>query len=124
MSSIGGDNTDQVAGGLLRDLRRLTGLTGQQVSDLAGVPQPRIDAYEAGVEQPTLGELIRIVEAAGLELRLHLDARDRHDELLPVRADPATIQALAAEDRDRVTRLKAEQVARRVSPDLFEEPSA
>jgi uncharacterized protein len=66
------DYTDQVARGILRDLRRRTGLTQRQVSDLAEVPPAVLSAYEAGTRQPSLGQLIRIVEAAGLELRLHL----------------------------------------------------
>jgi transcriptional regulator with XRE-family HTH domain len=121
MSSAGQDDTDQVAGGVLRDLRRCTGLTQRQVSDLAEVPPSVLRAYEAGTRQPSLGELIRIVEAAGLELRLHLDTRDRHDELLAKRTDPDLMRALAAEERERVARLNVERLARSVAPDLFEE---
>jgi transcriptional regulator with XRE-family HTH domain len=122
MSSPGTDDTDQVAGGLLRDLRRRTGLTQRQVSDLAGVPLSVLSAYEAGTRQPSLGELIRVVEAAGLELRLHVDTCDRHDELLAKRTDPDLMRALAAEERERVARLNVERRTRSVAPDISGEP--
>ena len=41
-----------------------------------------ISAYERDQRQPTLGTLLRLLRAAGFDLRLHLAAYDPHDEIL------------------------------------------
>jgi transcriptional regulator with XRE-family HTH domain len=112
-----------VAAGLLRDLTRQTGLNLSELSEAADVPESTLRDYTTGRCHPSLGTLIRIVEAAGLELRLHLDTRDRHDELLHLRADPAMIESLAGEERARIAQLKAEATAHRSAPDASAESS-
>ena len=49
---------------------------------LLAVPATMISAYERGKRQPTLPTLIRLLDAAGFELRLHLEVSDPHDAVL------------------------------------------
>ena len=57
-------------------------MTQRQLAERAGVPVTMISAYERDQRQPTLGTLLRLLRAAGFELRLHLAAYDPHDEIL------------------------------------------
>lgn len=41
-----------------------------------------ISSYERDQRQPTLATLLRLLRAAGFDLRLHLAAFDPHDEIL------------------------------------------
>jgi transcriptional regulator with XRE-family HTH domain len=41
-----------------------------------------ISAYERGKRQPTLDTLLRLLRAAGYDLRMHLEPYDRHDDVL------------------------------------------
>jgi hypothetical protein len=41
-----------------------------------------ISAYERDLRQPTLTTLLRLLHAAGFDLRLHLAAYDPHDDVL------------------------------------------
>ncbi len=91
------DTTDLVAARLLRQLRSDLHLTQAQVADMAGLPRSVVGEYETGRRQPSLGALIRVVEACGKELRLRLDDRDRHDELLAEVVPEKTRIAFAAE---------------------------
>jgi transcriptional regulator with XRE-family HTH domain len=62
--------------------RLKAGLSQRQLGERAGVPATMISSYERDLRQPTLPTLERLLAAAGLELRLHLEPRDRHDEVL------------------------------------------
>lgn len=70
------------AASILALARLKAGLTQQQLGERAGVPATMISAYERDLRQPTLPTLERLLAAAGLELRLHLERRDPHDEVL------------------------------------------
>jgi transcriptional regulator with XRE-family HTH domain len=70
------------AAGLLQLARRKAGLSQSQLAARAEVPPTMISAYERGRRDPTLGTLLRIVAAAGFELRLHLEPADPHDDVL------------------------------------------
>jgi transcriptional regulator with XRE-family HTH domain len=71
-----------VAGGLLRMARMEAGISQRELARRAGVPQSMIAAYESGRREPTLPNLLRLLRAAGFELRLHLTPADDHDESL------------------------------------------
>lgn len=73
------EDTAGAAADVLRDLMRSTGLSLAEVARLAGLPLLVMAEWTAGRRQPTLGELIRVVKACGLELRLQLATRDRRD---------------------------------------------
>lgn len=61
------------AGSLLRAARHRRGLTQAELASRAGVTQSVVSTYESGNRQPSLPMLMRLVEAAGLEL--HVEAR-------------------------------------------------
>jgi transcriptional regulator with XRE-family HTH domain len=76
------DPAPTLAAGLLRIARDMAGLTQAGLAHRAGVTQQAISAYETGRTEPTLPTLLKLIEAAGLELRMHLTPKDRHDESL------------------------------------------
>jgi uncharacterized protein len=67
---------------LLQLARLKAGLTQRELAERASVPVTMISAYERDQRQPTLGTLVRLVRAAGFDLRLHLAAHDPHDDIL------------------------------------------
>ena len=73
---------EQVAGALLRSARLRLGLSQTAFADVLGIAQPTLSAYESGRRQPTLPTLLRMLNRAGLELRLELVERDDHDQVL------------------------------------------
>jgi transcriptional regulator with XRE-family HTH domain len=91
---------DQVAGSLLRSARLRLGLSQTAFADVLGIAQPTLSAYESGRRQPTLPTLLRMLNRAGLELRLELVERDDHDQVLAEwesTLDDATRQRLRAQ---------------------------
>lgn len=71
-----------VAGSLVLAARLKAGLTQRQLADRLGVTQPVVAAYESGRRQPTVPTLMRMVSAAGFDLRLSLAPHEDHDEVL------------------------------------------
>jgi len=72
----------RIAGSLLQSARQRLGLSQTAFADLLGIAQPTLSAYESGHRPPTLPTLLRMLERAGLELRLELAERDNHDAVL------------------------------------------
>lgn len=73
---------EQLSGSLLRSARNRLALSQTAFADLVGIAQPTLSAYESGRRQPTVPTLLRMLERAGLELRLEVTERDDHDEVL------------------------------------------
>jgi transcriptional regulator with XRE-family HTH domain len=67
---------------LLQLARLKAGISQRELAERAGVPVTMISAYERDLRQPTLATLLRLLRAAGFDLRLHLAAYDPHDEVL------------------------------------------
>jgi uncharacterized protein len=67
---------------LLQLARLKADLSQRELAERAGVPVTMISAYERDRRQPTLSTLLRLLRAAGFDLRLHLAAHDPHDEIL------------------------------------------
>jgi transcriptional regulator with XRE-family HTH domain len=67
---------------LLQLARLKAGMSQRELAERAGVPVTMISAYERDQRQPTLATLLRLLRAAGFDLRLHLAAYDPHDEIL------------------------------------------
>ncbi len=82
MGKTGVPLPSSVAGGLLRLARMDAGISQRELAQRAGVPQSMIAAYERGRREPTLPTLLRLLEAAGFELRLHLVPAADHDASL------------------------------------------
>jgi uncharacterized protein len=57
-------------------------MSQRELAERAGVPVTMISAYERDQRQPTLATLLRLLRAAGFDLRLHLAEYDPHDEIL------------------------------------------
>jgi transcriptional regulator with XRE-family HTH domain len=67
---------------LLQLARLKAGISQRELAGRAGVPVTMISAYERDQRQPTLTTLLRLLRAAGFDLRLHLAAYDPHDDIL------------------------------------------
>lgn len=57
-------------------------MSQRKLAERAGVPVTMISAYERDLRQPTLATLLRLLHAAGFDLRLHLATYDPHDDVL------------------------------------------
>ncbi|MGH8994357.1 MAG: helix-turn-helix domain-containing protein [Acidimicrobiia bacterium] len=102
-----------VAGGLLRLARMEAGISQRELASRAGVPQSMIAAYERGRREPTLPTLLRLLEAAGFELRLHLTPTDDHDASLAWQGAqlPPGEQRRRQEAEEEFVRTAAERLA-------------
>ena len=89
-----------VSGSLIRDARLRTGLTQRALATRASTSQSTIAAYENGRKTPNLDTLLRLLRAAGLDLRMRLAAADDHDEWLARYAAgiPSGVRARAAQE--------------------------
>jgi transcriptional regulator with XRE-family HTH domain len=67
---------------LLQLARLKADMSQRELAERAGVPVTMISAYERDLRQPTLTTLLRLLHAAGFDLRLHLAAYDAHDDVL------------------------------------------
>jgi hypothetical protein len=76
------DPAPTVAAGLIRAARDRAALTQGDLAQLAGITQQTISAYETGRREPTLPTLLRLLAAAGFDLRMRLAPADRHDQSL------------------------------------------
>lgn len=59
-----------VAGDLIREIRRESGLTQAELARRSGMPRSVLSTYEHGRRQPAVAALARIAAAAGLEVRV------------------------------------------------------
>jgi transcriptional regulator with XRE-family HTH domain len=88
---------EEVSGALLRSARGGLGLSQTAFADLVGIAQPTLSAYESGRRQPTVPTLLRMLQRAGLEVRMAVAERDDHDEVLA-----EWERTLTAAERDRL----------------------
>jgi len=91
--------------GLLRYARHRAGLTKAELGRRAGVPASMVSAYEGDQRQATLPTLLKLLKAAGFELRMHLEPYDNHDDVLAemeAHRCPETRQAWDSYQRQRV----------------------
>ena len=98
-----GQGLPSVSSALLQLARLKAGMSQRELAERAAVPVTMISAYERDQRQPTLATLLRLLRAAGFDLRLHLAAWDPHDEVL------AGLEAgrSEADRRDRDRQLQA-----------------
>lgn len=74
-----------LAGNVLRVARAKTGMTVAQLATLAGVPRSTVERIEAGTRQPSLVTMGKLLAAVDLDLRIHLEPYDDHDDVLDAR---------------------------------------
>jgi transcriptional regulator with XRE-family HTH domain len=67
-----------VAGDLIREIRRESGVTQAELARRSGLPRSVLSAYEHGRRQPAVAALARIAAATGLEVRV-VAAAERTD---------------------------------------------
>ncbi len=84
---------------LLQLARLKAGMSQRELAERASVPVTMISAYERDLRQPTLATLLRLLRAAGYDLRLHLAAYDPHDEVLARLEDDRSEAERRARDR-------------------------
>jgi uncharacterized protein len=106
--SYGGDPLSPAAA-LLQLARLKAGMTQRELAERAEVPPTMISAYERGKRQPTLDTLLRLLRAAGFELRMHLEPLDNHDDVL------ADLEG-ARNSRERARRDRQIEAWRRAAP--------
>src|SRR5438552_11733900 len=70
------------AAALLQLARIKARLSQRELAERAGVPATMISAYERDNRQPTVATLLRLLRAAGFDLRMHLEPYDPHDDVL------------------------------------------
>jgi len=77
---------DRVAGNLIAQVRRTSGLSQAELARRSGLQQSVLSAYEHGRRQPSVAALSRIARAAGLELEISpladADALERSGRVL------------------------------------------
>jgi transcriptional regulator with XRE-family HTH domain len=99
-----------VAAGLLQLARLKSGLSQRRLAELAGVSSTMISAYERDLRQPTLPTLLRLLSAAGFDLRMQLAPRELHDEILASLEEQRSPEERRRRDRQLEAWRKAEPV--------------
>jgi transcriptional regulator with XRE-family HTH domain len=84
---------DQVAGKLIRQIRRESGLRQIEIARRSGIPSSVLSAYEHGHRQPAVAALARIARAAGLQVRVGR-VGSQSDETQLIRAGKILAQVL------------------------------
>jgi transcriptional regulator with XRE-family HTH domain len=68
------------AAALLQLARLKAGLSQRELAERVGVPTTMISAYERDRRQPTLPTLLRLLRAAGFDLRMRLEPYEMADD--------------------------------------------
>jgi transcriptional regulator with XRE-family HTH domain len=108
------DQVPTPGAGLLRYARLKAKLSQAELAERANVPRSMVSAYERDQRQATLPTLIRLLRAAGFDLRMELTPHDDHDEVLAEREllrSPEDRRTWNDYQSDRVTRDRAEVAA-------------
>jgi len=106
------DPAPTVAAGLIRSARDRAGMTQGDLAEAADVTQQSVSAYETGRREPTLPTLMRLIEAAGLEMRIRLVPAEGHDESLESFTRSLPVKRRAEIERDLVDRAEAARLRR------------
>lgn len=106
------DPASTFAAGLIRSARDIADLTQAELAERAGVSQQAVSAYETGRMDPTVETLIRLIDAAGLEIRVRLVEKDYHDESLAAFLDSLPPNQRAELESQRTARAAAARLRR------------
>lgn len=87
------------AASLLQLARLKAGISQRGLAERAHVPATMISAYERDKRQPTLETLLRLLRAAGFELRMQLEPYDPHDDVLAALEEARSPRERARRDR-------------------------
>ena len=106
------DAAPTLAAGLIRLARSKAGMTQTQLAGNAGVSQQVVSEYETGRKEPTLPSLIRLVNAAGYEIRMRLEPLDDHDESVERFLETLSPEARAEIDNQQRRRVETARMDR------------
>lgn len=95
------------ASDLIKLARHDAGLSQRELARRAGTSQGAIAAYESSKRSPTLETLVRIVRAAGQDLRIQVVGYDDHDDAVAAYEASLSEETRAALERERL-RLRAQ----------------
>ena len=70
------------AGNLIKLARLEARLSQRELARRAGTSQATLSAYEAGRKSPSFETLVRVIRAAGQDLRVQVVPYDDHDEVM------------------------------------------
>jgi transcriptional regulator with XRE-family HTH domain len=76
------DTVPTPAAALLQLARLKAGISQRELAERASVPTTMISAYERDKRQPTLATLLRLLHAAGFDLRMRLEPCEPGDEVV------------------------------------------
>lgn len=100
------------AGNLIKLARYGAGLSQRELARRAGTSQATLSAYETGRKSPSFETLVRVIRAAGQDLRVHLAPLDDHDEWIrsyEAALPKKTRAALRKRDLDLINRARRER---------------
>lgn len=83
------------AGALVRTARERAGISKRELARRARTSPAAIVAYESGSRDPTVGTLVRIIEAAGASVSLELEPERRRPDAAVSAARLAQVLELA-----------------------------
>lgn len=106
------DAAPTLAAGLIRLARAKAGLTQAELGEAAGSDQQAISAYETGRREPTMPTLVKILAAAGFEMRIRLAPIDAHDSSLQDVLEALPVEARAEVERAANERVEAARLRR------------
>lgn len=98
---------------MLRQARLGAGLTQAQLAVRAGVPRTMVSAYERDLRQPTLPTLVRLLRAAGFELRVRLVPAVDQDDVLREMEQQFTTTDREGQQSEIASRAESERRRRR-----------
>ena len=78
------DKKSSTAGSLIAEARTLAGLTQRELARRGKTSAAAVANYENGRQQPRFDTVLRLIEAAGFELRCKVAAPDEQDRLYRV----------------------------------------
>jgi transcriptional regulator with XRE-family HTH domain len=87
---------ERLAANLLKLARARAGITQRELADAAHMAQSTIARIEAGIRQPSLPVLARILAAIDLEMRITLEEYDNHDDVLDAERARLSVDQRAA----------------------------
>ena len=95
----------------MRYARLKAGLSQSELAKRAGVARSMVSAYEHDRRQATLPTLMRLLKAAGFELRMQLVPYDDHDDVLRELEQHRPSAEREAWDRYQVVRVAKDRAA-------------
>jgi len=106
------DPAPTLAAGLLRLAGDKANMTQTDLALQAGITQQSISAYETGRKEPTIPTLVRLLAAAGSEMRIRLEPIDDHDATLAAFIEALPPSRRGELDEESRIRVAAERLSR------------